>query len=208
MRRHGCFHYERMGSTRRSTWQPEFSFGVRSWRLGPARCGALKPDFGAQLGHMLGAGNLASLYLWLTYLHLLGFAVFLLGHGISAGCSLVLRRPLSDPVRANLLELSSRGNFASLPGLGLLLVTGVWMGFLGSWWHWGWIWAAIIVLVAVTVAMSAQSLPYHKARDVIGGSEAEGELESELKHARPLVMAVIGTVGLVVLIFLMLFKPF
>ena len=36
----------------------------------------------------------------------------------------------------------------------------------------------------------------------------QGELESELKRARPVVMAVIGTVGLVVLIFLMVFKPF
>jgi hypothetical protein len=150
----------------------------------------------------------ASLYLWLKYLHLVGLAIFLLGHGVSAGCSLVLRRPVSDAVRASLLQLSIRGNFASFPGLGLLLVTGVWMGFLGSWWHWGWIWAAIIVLVIVSVAMSAQSVPYHKARDVVDGKKPQSEIESELKHARPVAMAVIGTVGLVVLIFLMVFKPF
>jgi hypothetical protein len=150
----------------------------------------------------------ASLYLWLKYLHLLGLAIFLLGHGVSAGCSLVLRRPLPDAMRASLLQLSIRGNFASFPGLGLLIVTGVWMGFLGSWWHWGWIWTAIVVLVIVSVAMSAQSVPYHKARDLVGKSKPEGELESELKHARPVVMAVIGSVGLVILIFLMVFKPF
>jgi hypothetical protein len=150
----------------------------------------------------------ASLYLWLKYLHLVGLAIFLLGHGVSAGSSLVLRRPLSDAVRASLLQLSIRGNFASFPGLALLLITGVWMGFLGSWWHWGWIWTAIVVLVAVAVAMSAQSVPYHKAREAVGGSKPEGELESQLKHARPVVMAVIGSVGLVILIFLMVFKPF
>jgi hypothetical protein len=150
----------------------------------------------------------ASLYLWLKYLHLLGLAIFLLGHGVSAGCSLLLRRPLSDAVRASLLQLSIRGNFASFPGLGLLLVTGVSMGFLGSWWHWGWIWAAIVVLAAVWTAMGAQSVPYHKAREAIGGTKPEGSLEVELKRARPVVMAVIGTVGLVVLIFLMVFKPF
>jgi len=151
---------------------------------------------------------MASLYLWLKYVHLLGLTLFLLGHGVSAGCSLVLRRPLSDAARASLLQLSIRGNFVSFPGLGLLLVTGVWMGFVGSWWHWGWIWAAIVVLVAVAVAMSAQSVPYHKAREAVGGTKPEGELESQLKGARPVVMAVIGTVGLVVLIFLMVFKPF
>ena len=151
---------------------------------------------------------MASLYLWLKYLHLVGLAVFLLGHGVSAGSSLVLRRPLSDAVRASLLQLSIRANYAAFPGLALLLITGVWMGFLGSWWHWAWIWAAIVVLIAVTVAMSAQSVPYHKAREAVGGSKPEGEIEIELKRARPVVMAVIGSVGLVILIFLMVFKPF
>jgi Co/Zn/Cd efflux system component len=150
----------------------------------------------------------ASLYLWLKYLHLVGLAVFLLGHGVSAGTSLVLRRPLPDVLRGSLLQLSIRGNFASFPGLALLLITGVWMGFLGSWWHWGWIWTAIGVLVVVMVAMSAQSVPYHKAREAVGGSKPEGEIEIELKRARPVVMAVIGSVGLVTLIFLMVFKPF
>ena len=56
--------------------------------------------------------------------------------------------------------------------------------------------------------MSAQSVPYHKARDAAGGSKPEGELEVELKRARPVVMAVVGSVGLVILIFLMVFKPF
>ena len=151
---------------------------------------------------------MASLYLWLKYLHLIGLAVFLLGHGVSAGTSLVLRRPLTDAVRGSLLQLSIRANYVGFPGLGLLLVTGVWMGFLGSWWHWGWIWTAIVLLVAISVAMSAQSVPYHKAREAVGGSKPDGELESELRRARPVVMAVIGSVALVILIFLMVFKPF
>ena len=150
---------------------------------------------------------MANLYVWLKYLHLVGLAAFLLGHGISAGTSLVLRQPLPDTARAALLQLSIRSYAAAGPGLLLLLITGVWMGFLGSFWRTGWIWAAIAVLVVTIVAMSAQSVPYHKARDAAAKS-AGGEVESELKRARPLVLAVVGSVGLVAIIFLMVFKPF
>jgi hypothetical protein len=150
----------------------------------------------------------ASLYLWLKFLHLVGLGVFLLGHGVSAGTSLVLRRPLADAMRGTLLQLSIRASYLAFPGLGVLLITGVWMGFLGSWWHRGWIWTAIVVLIAVIVAMSAQSVPYHKAREAVGGNQPGGELETELKRARPIALAVVGTVALVVLIFLMVFKPF
>jgi hypothetical protein len=150
---------------------------------------------------------LTSFYVWLKFLHLVGLGAFLFGHGISAGASLVLRRPLPDGARAALLQLSIRAYAGAGPGLLLLVVTGVWMGFLGSWWRTGWIWAAIVVLVATSVAMSAQSVPYHKARDVVA-KKAVGEIETELKRARPVVLAVVGTVGLVALLFLMVFKPF
>ena len=150
---------------------------------------------------------MTSLYVWLKFLHLVGLGAFLLGHGVSAGSSLVLRGPLPDTARAALLQLSIRAYSAAGPGLLLLIVTGVWMGFLGSWWRSGWIWAAIVVFVATIVAMSAQSVPYHKARDP-AGKNAAGEVETELRRARPLVLVAIGSVGLLALLFLMVFKPF
>jgi len=150
---------------------------------------------------------MANLYVWLKFLHLVGLGAFLVGHGVSAGTSLVLRRPLPDAARAALLQLSIRAYAAAGPGLLLLIVTGVWMGFLGSFWRTGWIWAAIVVLVATIVVMSAQSVPYHKAREAAAKNPA-GEIETELKSARPVVLAAIGGVALLVLFFLMVFKPF
>jgi uncharacterized membrane protein len=149
----------------------------------------------------------ANLYTWLRFLHLIGLVAFLIGHGISAGASFVLRRPLSDTARAAVLMVSIRAYAGAGPGLLLLVVTGVWMGFLGSWWRTGWIWTSIVVFVAVIVAMSAQSVPYHKARDA-AAKNPMGEIESELKRARPEVLAAVGTVALVILVFLMVFKPF
>jgi Predicted integral membrane protein (DUF2269) len=150
----------------------------------------------------------ASLYFWLKFLHLAGLGVFLLGHGASAGSSLLLRQPQSDSIRGKLLQLSIRANYFAFPGLLLIIVTGVWMGFLASWWRMGWIWAAIVVLVAVMVVMSAMSVPYHGARDAVRDNKPTTELDSLLKRARPLALAWIGGIGLLVLIFLMVFKPF
>jgi hypothetical protein len=150
----------------------------------------------------------ASLYVWLKFLHLSGLGAFLLGHGVSAGASLLLRRPQPEAVRTALLQLSIRANFVAFPGLLLILVTGVWMGFLGSWWRFGWIWAAIGVLVVVMVVMSALSVPYHKARDAVRENQPTGELVSRLQRARPIELAGIGAAGLFVLFFLMVFKPF
>ena len=150
---------------------------------------------------------MTNLYVWLKFLHLVGLVAFLVGHGISAGASFALRRPLPDTARALILQVSIRAYAGAGPGLLLLIVTGVWMGFLGSFWRTGWIWAAIVVLVALIVAMSALSVPYHKSRDA-AAKNPMGEIESELKRARPEVLAAIGTVGLVILLFLMVFKPF
>jgi hypothetical protein len=149
----------------------------------------------------------AGLYIWLKYLHIVGLAAFLLAHGISAGSSLVVRQPLASAARGAILQISLRANLVAFPGLLLVIVTGVWMGFIDSWWRMGWIWAAIVVLVLAIVSMSAMSVPYHKAREVLG--EGQGaELESRLGRARPLVIAGIGTVALLILFYLMVFKPF
>jgi uncharacterized membrane protein len=146
-----------------------------------------------------------SLYSWLKFLHLVGVAAFLLGHGISAGCSFGLRaRPSASYARA-LLELS-RGSYAvAYPGLAVVIGTGVWMGFAGHWWSRGWIWAAIVVLVVIYVVMAILSEPYHAARDA---GEDEVVLRKSLARTRPLAATLTGTAALLALVFLMVFKPF
>ena len=150
---------------------------------------------------------MASLYLWLKFVHIAGIGAFLLGHGVSAGTSLVLRRASSDAVRTALLRVSIQSAAIFYPALLVIVVTGVWMGFAGSWWRTGWIWAGIATLVAVIVAMSAMSVPYHKARDAANATPP-ADPEPMLKRARPLELAAVGTIGLLILFFLMVFKPF
>jgi hypothetical protein len=147
---------------------------------------------------------LTSLYVWLKFFHVLGFGVFLLSHGVSAGTSLALRgRPL-DAVSRTLLQLSIRSQQIGYPALFVIIGTGIWMGFVGSWWRTGWIWTAIAVFAVVLVVMSALSVPYHRARAV----KEDAVADSPLTRSRPMALLLTGVVGLIALLFLMVFKPF
>jgi glucan phosphoethanolaminetransferase (alkaline phosphatase superfamily) len=149
---------------------------------------------------------MTSLYVWLKFVHLAGLGAFLFGHGIAGGASLALRaKPTADISRA-LLQLSIWSYRIAYPGLFLLLATGVWMGFAGSWWGRGWIWASIAVLVLVFGLMSFVSVAYHKARD--SAKEGDSVLAERLDRTRPVLAVWIGAIGILALLFLMVFKPF
>ena len=145
-----------------------------------------------------------------------------MGHGTSALVSLRLRyvRELQQ-VRA-LLDLSRFALGVMYISLIVLLVTGVWAGFKGRWWDDGWIWASLGLLVAIIIAMYAIATPYyHRVRptaglNIIHGSAqdpppnpvSQEELDALLTSWRPFVLAGIGFAGLVVTLWLMMFKPF
>lgn len=145
---------------------------------------------------------MTSLYAWLKFFHLIGLAVFLFAHGVSGGAALVLRGPVSAETR-KLLLLSQRTSFISNPGLVVVIITGVWMGFAGHWWGQMWLWTAIVVLVVVLGAMGFIARPYYMAREA-----ADDVLADRLSRTRPLAAIWIGALGLGVLIFLMVVKPF
>jgi formate hydrogenlyase subunit 3/multisubunit Na+/H+ antiporter MnhD subunit len=154
-------------------------------------------------------------YRWWVFLHILGVFAFLLGHGVSVAVTFRLRRE-RDPARINaLLELSGSSLTMFFYGLLVLVGAGVVAGFIGKWWGQGWIWTAIGVLVAISVAMSVLARPYYKKVRLVtealaSGSEAvtEDQFVAVLRSPLPLVIAVIGYAGLLVIVWLMMFKPF
>ena len=149
---------------------------------------------------------MTSLYVWLKFVHLVGLGAFLFGHGIAGGTSIALRAKPAGEVSRALLQLSIWSYRIAYPGLILLIATGVWMGFAGSWWGRGWIWASIAVLVVVFGLMSFVSIPYHKARD--SAKEGDSVLAERLDRTRPVLAVWIGAAGILALLFLMVFKPF
>ena len=132
-------------------------------------------------------------------------ATFLFAHGVSGGAAFALRGPVSAHTRT-LLRLSERSSFIANAGLILLLATGVWMTFAGRWSGRVWPWAAVVVLLAVAAFMGFIANPYRYARGAAAGPD--DALAEHLRRTRPMLALWVGAIGLVVLLVLMIFKPF
>jgi cytochrome c-type biogenesis protein CcmH/NrfG len=165
--------------------------------------------------------DVGSLYPWVVFLHIAGAFLFVLAHGVSAWVSDQLTRERDRSRITALLELSSRSLSMVYVGLLVLLVAGIAAGIMGG--HFGrlWIWVALGVLIAVIVAMYALATGYYRQVRVALGMPAYGsqepppatplsdeELDALLTSQRPAALALIGAGGLLIIIWLMVFKPF
>lgn len=167
--------------------------------------------------------NLVPWLPWLVFAHVLGAFLFVLAHGVSVFVVFRVRRE-RDPARiAALLDLSAAALGLALVGLLLLLVAGIVTGIVKSSFGQGWIWISIVVLVAVGVAMTPLGSAYYgRIRGALagqaGGDGATGdgttatlgtdELAGLLDTRRPEVLALVGGGGFLVILWLMMFRPF
>ena len=105
-------------------------------------------------------------------------------------------------------------------GLLLLLVGGVAAGIVGDHFGRGWIWAALVILVLITVAMYAMATPFYGQLRVAAGARAkdpkadpnpvinQAEIDTLAGGDRPAVLLAIGAIGFLVILWLMVLKPF
>ena len=154
------------------------------------------------------------MYRWWVFVHVAGVLAFLAAHGVSMGVLFRLRKE-RDPGKVNeLLQLSASSTRAFYPALGVLLLGGIVAGFLGHWWSQAWIWAAIGILLVVTMVMYAAATPYYKrirfvAQAMESGSQAVTgqQFDEILRSSRANWVAGIGGIGLLAILYLMMFKP-
>jgi hypothetical protein len=163
------------------------------------------------------------MYQFLMFLHVIGVFGFLMAHGISTGVAFALRSERQlERVRA-LLLLSAKSYPVMYSSLALLVIVGVVLGFMGSWWGRVWIWLSLILLVAIIAFMSRfGSRFYGEARKAVGlpmyynRNDSQTPLEplsaeaidAALSKGNPLLLTVIGFGGIVAIAWLMMFKPF
>ena len=117
--------------------------------------------------------------------------------------------------------MSAAGVGIMYVGLLVLLAAGIVAGFMGD--HWGrvWIWAALVTLVLVIVVMYAVATPFYgrmraaagigqwaERRDRYKPPATEADLDMLATSNAPFVLATVGVIGLIVIIWLMLLKPF
>lgn len=158
----------------------------------------------------------------IVYLHVAGVFIFLLGHGGSANAAFQIKRERNpDRLRA-LLDMSLWSYIGMYVGLLLLLITGIILGFMGNYWSRGWIWASIVLLVALLAFMgiygsryygsvrTAVGLkPYQRTDQMpLGDAVSAQELDALLRSNRPIMLTVLGVLGLLIILWLMMFKPF
>jgi hypothetical protein len=160
------------------------------------------------------------IYPWIVLLHIVGAFVFAVAHGVSTFAAFAIRAAKRDPGRVRtLVELSGSSLGAMYVGLVMLLIGGIWAGMYAGYFARGWIWAAIVVLVVVVAAMYLMGSRYYaRVRQAVGlpsmvekepaGAAGPELLDPLLTNRVPEILMAIGGVGLLVLLWLMVVKPF
>ncbi len=160
------------------------------------------------------------MYPWIVLLHIVGAFVFVLSHGASAWMAMLLRGERDRARIGALLSLSTASIGGTYVGLLLLLIGGIWAGIDGN--HFGrlWIWAALVILVAVIVVMYAVATPYFvrlRAAAGLGRGNtpadpalvvSDEELAAMTATAPVALLVGVGSVGLLLILWLMVLKPF
>ncbi len=168
--------------------------------------------------------DISPFHQWIVFAHLIGVFLFLLAHGVSAGVVLRLRRERNPAAMRALVDLSSRS--MGVMGVGFLIwfVGGILAGFSGNYWTGRagyWIWASLGIVIVVGAVMTPLGRFYvDRIRTALGIDPKGGAnqpaatevdpaaLEEAVMSGRPLLLAGLGFGAVVVLTWLMMFKPF
>ena len=159
---------------------------------------------------------------WFVFLHVLGAFMFVAGHGVSMFTVFQVRKERDRSRLAALLDLS--GWSLAVAGIGLLIlfVSGILAGLsLGSWGRW-WIWIALALFIVIAIVMTPVGGEYLRGLRVAIGQRprnakpgdadpvpvSDGELAALQDSRRPELLLWLGAGGFVVILWLMMFRPF
>jgi 4-hydroxybenzoate polyprenyltransferase len=142
------------------------------------------------------------MYRWIVFVHIASVLGLLLVHPVTVAFHLKVER--NDTRIRELLEVSEAASILRWVFFGLTLASGILLGFMGSFWGSAWIWAALVTFVAIAVVMNLYG---GRTIDRIADTRDDAEMERLLTRFRPGILAVTGTGGLLLILYLMLFKP-
>ena len=159
---------------------------------------------------------------WLVFLHTLSALTFFLAHGASIAMAFKIRKETDFARIRAMLDLSGSTigvMFIAFLAMGL---TGLVMPFILKIWNKGWIWASIVLMIGVIIHMVVMNdkrykhlrrmvgLPY-----MIGGKEFPAEspasqvdVDAYLKKLKVTDLVIVGYGIPMIVLWLMVFKPF
>jgi hypothetical protein len=153
-------------------------------------------------------------YNWWKFLHVVAVLGFVMFHGVSVVVAFRLRKERDRARIGELLQFSGMSIQGMYVSLGALIVFGVVAGFAGDWWRFWWIWISIGLLAATLVEMYVVARPYYQQlKDAIQlrpsgvPRRSDEELDEILRAGASTLTVWWGTVALVVITWLMIWKP-
>ena len=152
---------------------------------------------------------------WWLFVHLAGVLAFVGAHGLSM---FVLYRIRDERDRQRIAELISLSGTTARPmyvALGVLIVGGIGAGITLHLFAQWWLWIAIGILVATIGLMTGLAKPYFsrvraacEVRPSGVPRVSDEELDLLLRSGEAHVITAIGVIGLLAILYLMVFKPF
>jgi MFS family permease len=159
---------------------------------------------------------------WIVFAHVLGAFMFAAGHGVSMFVVFQARRERDRGRLGALLDLSGWSLGVAGIGLLVLLIAGIVAGIvLGSFGRL-WIWVSLVLLVVIGGLMTPVGGSYLRGMRAALGQPGRGakpgdpppvpasdqELAALQASSQPQVLLALGAGGFVVILFLMMFRPF
>jgi uncharacterized membrane protein len=153
-------------------------------------------------------------YTWLKFLHIASVLAFLAAHGTSMTVLYAIRRERDRARILSLIQVSGKTTIPMYAAFGSIVLFGVLLAFKLHYWGQTWLWVSIVLLVATVGLMTATAKPYFARVKEACQMRPSGvprisdeELGEVLGSAKAHLITAIGVVGLLAILYLMVFKP-
>jgi ABC-type dipeptide/oligopeptide/nickel transport system permease subunit len=155
------------------------------------------------------------MYRYWVLLHIAGVLAFMAIHGVSMFTMFRIRHLELDRARiSDAIAFSGTTTTPMYVSLAVLVIAGFVAGYQGKWLDDWWIWIAVAVLVISAGLMTALAAPYFRRITEACGVRPSGvprtsdeELTSLLHGSTTTLITAIGSVSLLIILYLMIFKP-
>jgi len=158
------------------------------------------------------------MYNWVVYLHVTVIFIFLIQHAAEIIVTFKLREQKEPEGVFATYSFMPNNNSRNLRiTYSLIIVTGAVAGFMSVWWRMGWMWTALGVMILIWIVMRRIGSQYLYAVDAITEQALKNKADQsviekfrrDLKSRRePEIMTITSVIGMLIILWLMMFKPF
>lgn len=159
---------------------------------------------------------------WLIFIHIAASILFFLAHGTSVAMAFQLRKETDFARIRALLDLSMSTMVVMFISFLVMGISGLILPFILKIWNRGWIWASIVLMIIVFLYMVLMNdrrykhlrrmvgLPYMIRGDKFPAEEPANpaEVQAHIQKSSVRELVIVGYVIPMIVLWLMVFKPF